>query len=95
LFEAAACGAPIVSDWFEGLDQFFTPGEEILIAHSTDDTLRALHASDAELVRIARAARERTLAEHTARCRAVELENLLAAALRPASAGEVALAKEV
>ena len=31
-FEAAACGTPIVSDWFEGLDTFFRPGEEILIA---------------------------------------------------------------
>jgi spore maturation protein CgeB len=30
LFEAAACGAPIVSDCWEGLDQFFTPGNEVL-----------------------------------------------------------------
>ncbi len=29
LFEAAACGTPIVSDWWEGFDQFFEPGKEI------------------------------------------------------------------
>ena len=32
LFEAAACGVPVMSDWWEGLDAFFEPGREILIA---------------------------------------------------------------
>ena len=30
LFEAAACGTPILSDAWDGLEQFFIPGEEIL-----------------------------------------------------------------
>ena len=73
LFEAAACGAPVLSDAWEGLDHFFTPGEEILLATNTGDALAALDLSDAELKRIARNARERTLAEHTSDKRAAEL----------------------
>ena len=30
LFEAAACGVPILSDWWDGLEEFFEPGREIL-----------------------------------------------------------------
>jgi spore maturation protein CgeB len=77
LFEAAACGAPVVSDGWDGLEAFFTPGQEILIARDPDDVGAALERTDAELRRIALAARERTLAEHTAACRAAELERLL------------------
>jgi spore maturation protein CgeB len=77
LFEAAACGAPILSDEWGGLDSFFTPGQEILVAHDTADAVAALDLSDAELSAVAQAARERTLAEHTAARRALELEQLL------------------
>jgi spore maturation protein CgeB len=77
LFEAAACGTPIVSDWWEGLDEFFAPEREIVIVRTTDDVLAALERSDAELVRIGAAARERALARHTAERRAGELEMLL------------------
>jgi spore maturation protein CgeB len=77
LFEAAACGAPVLSDEWEGLDAFFMPGEEILVAHDTADAVAALDADDRELDRIARAARDRTLSEHTAARRAHELEQLL------------------
>jgi spore maturation protein CgeB len=77
LFEAAACGAPIVSDWWEGLDEFFAPGREIIIARAVEDILAALESSDAELLRIAAAARERVLSDHAASRRAAELERLL------------------
>lgn len=77
LFEAAACGAPILSDWWEGIDRFYEPGAEILIARSTEDAIAAISLSDAELRRIARSARERTLAEHTAEHRARDLERAL------------------
>ena len=73
LFEAAACGAPILSDWWEGLDAFFEPGRDILIARDTDDALAAIGLGDAELARIAAAARDRVLTEHTADRRAREL----------------------
>ncbi|MDB5641715.1 MAG: hypothetical protein JWN07_1032 [Hyphomicrobiales bacterium] len=78
LFEAAACGAPIVSDDFPGLSDFFTPGEDIIVAHSAADTLAALDRDDAELAAIARRARARVLDEHTSRQRARELANLIA-----------------
>ncbi len=77
LFEAAACGAPIVSDWWEGLDEFFAPEREIIIVRTTEDVLAALDRSDAELSRIGVSARERVLSRHTAARRAAELETLL------------------
>ena len=70
LFEATACGAAVLSDQWEGLEQFFTPGSEILIARGTDDVVAALDMDDGELRRIAAAGRERTLAEHTSDRRA-------------------------
>lgn len=76
LFEAAACGTPILSDTWEGLDRFFTPGSEILVANTADDAIAALEISDDDLRRIARRARERVLGEHTAAHRAAELERL-------------------
>jgi spore maturation protein CgeB len=72
-FEAAACGTPIISDWWNGLDDFFTPGQEIVLARSSDDVMRALSMSDEELQNIAQRARERTLAENTGDHRAEEL----------------------
>jgi spore maturation protein CgeB len=77
LFEASACATPIISDWSEGLDEFFDPDREILIARTTDDVVAALDRHDAELAAIGIAARERTLAAHTADHRAAELEALL------------------
>ena len=87
LFEAAACGVPLLSDRWEGLDAFLAPGAEILVAEGTADALAALDAGDAELDRIARAARERVLAEHSSARRAAELVRLLEDARRPAPVG--------
>ncbi len=72
-FEAAACGTPIVTDWFRGLDSFFDPQNELIVAHSTEDILRALNFSDTRLKRIARDARQRTLDEHTGYQRSLTL----------------------
>jgi spore maturation protein CgeB len=69
LFEAAACGTPIVTDWFDGLDTFFEPETEILVVDDASDVISALEMSDEELSKIARAARERTLEQHTGRQR--------------------------
>ena len=77
LFEAAACATPILSDWWDGLDDFFDPWSEILIVRSTEDVMAALDRSDAELERIGEAGRSRTLADHTAERRATELVALL------------------
>lgn len=83
LFEATACGAAVLSDAFDGLDAFYRPGEEILLAETPDAVLAALDRSDAELRRIAQAGRARTLDHHTAAHRAAELEAILDEARNP------------
>jgi spore maturation protein CgeB len=77
LFEAAACGTPVLTDSWAGIETFFRPGEEILVARNADEVVDALSRSPEELKRIGRAARERTLADHTADRRARELIDLL------------------
>jgi spore maturation protein CgeB len=74
LFEAAACGVPIISDRWPGLDECFTPGTEILLADGADDVVRHLAMPDDERAAIATAARRRVLRSHTSACRAEELE---------------------
>jgi spore maturation protein CgeB len=78
LFEAAACGAAVLSDTWEGLDTFFEPGREILTAGTAEEAVAALSLPREEIAQIGRAARERTLAEHTAERRAGELVEILA-----------------
>jgi spore maturation protein CgeB len=79
LFEAAACGVPILSDWWPGLEDFFVPGEEILTADTTDEACAILALDDATLAAVARRARARVIAEHSSRRRAEELVALLSA----------------
>jgi spore maturation protein CgeB len=75
LFEAAACGTPIISDYWEGLETFFEPGREILIARGARDTQQYLHdVPEDERRAIGARARERVLARHTSAHRAAELE---------------------
>jgi spore maturation protein CgeB len=85
LFEAAACGTPIISDAWIGLEQFFAPDTEILIANTSEDVAQALQLSDGALKRMARQARERALNEHTALHRVFELEFALEVATTPVS----------
>ncbi len=73
LFEAASCGVPILSDDWPGLDAFFEPGREILVARTTDEAMAALAMPEEALIRLARRARERTLAEHSAERRAAQM----------------------
>jgi spore maturation protein CgeB len=85
LFEAAACGTPVVSDCWAGLDHFFEPGREILIARGPGDVIDAISTPRSELAAIGRMARERVLEEHTAARRAREMEALLESAKAPVS----------
>jgi spore maturation protein CgeB len=84
-FEASACGTPIVTDWWEGLDAFFDPIREVRVVASTEDIDSALNAPAAELQIQAANARQRTLDEHTGRVRAMQLLQYLEEA-RSASA---------
>ncbi|WP_029009569.1 CgeB family protein [Azospirillum halopraeferens] len=88
LFEAAACGTAIVSDAWEGLESFFEPGREILVARETDDVTTAMSLPRDHLASLGRRARERALAEHTAEHRVAELRNLLDQCGGPAAGGQ-------
>jgi spore maturation protein CgeB len=75
LFEAAACGTPIISDYWEGLDSLFRIGEEIEVAETTAQVLQILQTqSETSRRRQAEAARARVLGRHTSDHRAAELE---------------------
>jgi spore maturation protein CgeB len=80
LFEAAACGVPIISDYWVGLEDFFELDSEILIASEPEEVLSFLdRISEPERRAIAARARERVLAEHTAYRRARRLERYVRA----------------
>jgi spore maturation protein CgeB len=82
LFEAAACGTPIISDAWSGLEEILEPGREVLLARNAQDTLGYLRdLSETERLTVAARARARILAEHTAAHRAEELEALVVGAL--------------
>ena len=72
-FEAAACGTPILSDWWEGLDSFFDPWRELYIVRTAEDVISALESPDQDLRLMADRARARTLEEHTGERRAAQL----------------------
>ena len=74
LFEAAACGVPILTDTWDGLQKFFIPNVEILVTRSPEETLHALkHLPEDERLALGECARQRVLAHHTAAHRAHEL----------------------
>lgn len=78
LFEAAACGTPVISDWWEGIDELFTPGEEIIIAHTTKDVIEAFDDYNAEKAReMGLKARKKVINEHSGYARAEQLEEYI------------------
>jgi spore maturation protein CgeB len=83
LFEAAACGVPVISDSWPGLDELFTVGEEIFVADSGAQ-VNAILAETREDTRagVAARARDRVLRDHTAARRVDQLEQELAAATK-------------
>lgn len=79
LFEASACGAAILSDTWPGLDEFLTPGEEVLVPADEYEVKAILDGmSDHERSALGRRARERILAEHTSDHRAQQFEAIVA-----------------
>ncbi len=76
LFEAAACGVPVITDAWRGLDEFFTPGDEIFVCHSADNALQYLtEMPEPERRRVGEHALQRVLSAHTAAHRAATLES--------------------
>lgn len=79
LFEATACGTPVISDIWPGIETIFAPGRELRLVQTSDEVTAALALPGAQRYAIGMAGRERTLREHTANRRAEELENRLLA----------------
>ncbi len=80
LFEAAACGSAIISDAWPGLEEFFSPGDEILLARSAGCITGILtQMSREEAVIMGRRARERVLTAHSSEYRAIEFERIVQA----------------
>jgi spore maturation protein CgeB len=87
LFEAAACGTPIISDRWDGIETLLAPGREILLARSAPEVLRILQEIREEDRRaIGSRARLRVLNEHTAGHRAEQLESYALQALERVAA---------
>ena len=95
LFEAAACGVPIISDEWPGLATIFAPDREILVARNGEDVLRFIRdISEADRRQLALNARHRVLASHTAAHRAALLESYVEEVLAPSSTRKRARAEE-
>ncbi len=71
VFEAAGAGACLITDAWRGVDQFFVPGTEILVAASADEIVAFLrNRSLADAATIGAAMRQRALKDHTYELRA-------------------------
>jgi spore maturation protein CgeB len=72
-FEAAACGTPVISDWWEGLDWFFDVVREIRVVARAEHVESVLHMPEEALRILGAHARERALDDHTGQVRARQL----------------------
>ncbi|MDF0696485.1 glycosyltransferase [Rhizobium sp. MC63] len=78
LFEAAACGTPIISDFWRGLDELLPDGEASLIARAPEDVVALLtDLPDSDRLAVAAAARKLVMSGHTGAARAGELARAL------------------
>jgi spore maturation protein CgeB len=89
-FEAAACGTPLISDWWEGLDWFFDVLRDIRVVARAEHVENALRMDDGDLRALAGHARERTLDDHTGEVRAKQLLQYFEEAHSASSANVVA-----
>ena len=78
IFEAAGAAACIITDAWEGIDEFLEPGREILVAESGAEVAGHVEALTPERARqIGEAGRRRVLAAHTYAHRALQVEATL------------------
>jgi spore maturation protein CgeB len=82
LFEVAGAGGCLITDAWDGIEQFLTPGSEVLVARDGGDVVEIMQTLTAErAATIGQAGRRRILAEHTYDRRAAALHALLQSAL--------------
>ena len=78
VFEAAGAGACLITDAWEGVELFLSPGKEVLVARDGADVIDHLRALTRERARaVGAAARIRVLTEHTYEQRGAEVDALL------------------
>jgi len=78
VFEAAGAAACLITDAWEGLDFFFEPGVEMLVAHNGEEVAEHVRRLDEAVARrVGQAAYRRVLAQHTYAHRAAQLDALL------------------
>ena len=77
LFEAAGAGACMITDSWAGIERFFEPEREILVARSADEVIEHLRQHKDEYQTIGRAMRQRALADHTYAQRACEFDDII------------------
>jgi spore maturation protein CgeB len=78
VFEAAGAGACLITDAWEGIEQFLEPDSEVLVASTGAEVAAHVSSLDRQRARrIGLAAQRRILAEHTYHHRAVQLEAIL------------------
>jgi spore maturation protein CgeB len=78
VFEAAGASACLITDRWPGVDMFFVPGEEVLVAGSAEEIVALLRQTTSERAHaIGKAMRERALSEHTYKLRAQEVHRIL------------------
>ena len=83
MFEAAGAGACLITDAWNGIEKFFEPGREILVASSAEEIVGQLRAVGPQQARsIGQAMRQRALREHTYALRAAEADGVLQRALK-------------
>jgi spore maturation protein CgeB len=84
MFEAAACGVPIITDRWPGIESIFKPGEEVIVVESPREVIEVLRGMQEQRRRgIAAAARKRLIANHTPRHRAIQLEDYYREVIEP------------
>ncbi|HEV2397648.1 MAG TPA: glycosyltransferase [Candidatus Sulfotelmatobacter sp.] len=77
VFEAAGAGACLITDMWEGVEHFFEPDTEILIAKSAGDLAQYLRQYDSDQgARIGRAMQRRALRDHSYASRAAEVDEI-------------------
>lgn len=87
VFEAAGAGACMITDRWPGIDHFFVPDKEILIASSAEDIVEHLRKHSAEDCRlIGHAMRRRANLEHTYELRVKKVDAVLKEALKSTTA---------
>ncbi|MFB3916388.1 MAG: glycosyltransferase [Terriglobales bacterium] len=78
VFEAAGAGACLITDAWAGIEQFFQPGREILVARSAEEIVHLLRSVQrASAAAIGRAMRQRALRDHSYALRAAQVDNIL------------------